>query len=518
MASDTTKEKHGLSLDASPEDVRAVSLSYILQGAGASLANASPAGLGGQYEATGKDQDPYLFSKAVAVLDFFLSHSWADGRWAKFFILLFACNHQFALVLGVIASCAWLAAEMAGMPSPVWFNAQLGLTTGPPMLLFTMVYLVALIFGHKLFHSVSEQTIFLDKACICQSDLEKKEAGIRALGATVAATKQLLICASTKYFERLWCNYEIAIFLRIRGAQSVRLYSTKFPLFFLVGLVLTMVSNYFAVIDLVGLNCNTGSETVDALLAMVLSVVGYVFCDYQLAGAAIDNLQVLATLKQFSLGEAKCFCCSVDHCLEDGTCIGCDRVLVEEHIEALYGSIEEFNDAVRTDMRQVIKDAISSDMFMFPTMQLWVYTFLMVLSNVEYAVFLPAGEPRNAQLIATFTFYVSILFWQYFVISFICRAAAALVSPSVLHTGCIGTIFRIIVSLVTVCMFALMISWNTAVIFEPTSTHLTFWVANLLPGGGLAVGFLTISTAKHVLQCISGPQTQRVSTLRLSSI
>lgn len=49
----------------------------------------------------------------------------------------------------------------------------------------------------------SEKHIFLDVACIDQSNDEKKAAGIRSLGLVASSSDRLLVCASPDYFERL---------------------------------------------------------------------------------------------------------------------------------------------------------------------------------------------------------------------------------------------------------------------------------------------------------------------------
>ena len=63
-------------------------------------------------------------------------------------------------------------------------------------------------------------TIWLDKACINQGDIE---ASLRALPVYLAGCKQLLVLAGPTYAQRLWCVLECFTFLRM-GASIRRVH------------------------------------------------------------------------------------------------------------------------------------------------------------------------------------------------------------------------------------------------------------------------------------------------------
>lgn len=78
------------------------------------------------------------------------------------------------------------------------------------------VHLLFLCFWQR-FRSLlfTPQFAFLDKLCIAQSpelaDLKAK--GILGLAAFMKHSKRLVVLWSPRYFQRLWCSYEIATFL-----------------------------------------------------------------------------------------------------------------------------------------------------------------------------------------------------------------------------------------------------------------------------------------------------------------
>ncbi|KAF4661655.1 hypothetical protein FOZ61_003050 [Perkinsus olseni] len=63
--------------------------------------------------------------------------------------------------------------------------------------------------------------VFLDKCCIPQNDPVAKAYGISMLADYLRASKKLVILWSPNYLDRLWCVYELAVFLRTHGKEDV---------------------------------------------------------------------------------------------------------------------------------------------------------------------------------------------------------------------------------------------------------------------------------------------------------
>eukprot|EP00415_Alexandrium_ostenfeldii_P002437 UN2437 len=68
----------------------------------------------------------------------------------------------------------------------------------------------------------NDPVVFLDVACICQTDDRLKDAGIKALRGFLMRSRELHVMWSPEYFSRLWCVYELAAFMRINGAGAIQ--------------------------------------------------------------------------------------------------------------------------------------------------------------------------------------------------------------------------------------------------------------------------------------------------------
>ena len=76
-----------------------------------------------------------------------------------------------------------------------------------------------------------------------------------------------------------------------------------------------------------------------------------------------NRIAVFSLLQSFSLESAKCYCCSVNHVLEGGAEILCDRELVYEHVRRLYDTIERFDDSVHESMAIRVQELMGPDAF-----------------------------------------------------------------------------------------------------------------------------------------------------------
>ena len=64
-------------------------------------------------------------------------------------------------------------------------------------------------------------TLWIDRACIPQHDIEKKTACVANLENFMASSKGLIVLLSTRYLRRLWCLFEWACFLKIHSPGSI---------------------------------------------------------------------------------------------------------------------------------------------------------------------------------------------------------------------------------------------------------------------------------------------------------
>ena len=201
--------------------------------------------------------ETYNLSVPVAQLDAFISHSWRTQRWKKFLALCLHFNINLALMASlIIGMLGSLLCSLKVLPA--WNVATTdgtsGVTnpTGPwCMLLSWFAFNFVLLFGRNLFPATSrlEPKVFLDKACIHQTDALLKEAGISSLGEFTFFSWSLVVLDSEDYLRRLWTDYELASFVIIRPRGRVVFLpvnfsvfvSVTFAAFLMVGLLLFVV-------------------------------------------------------------------------------------------------------------------------------------------------------------------------------------------------------------------------------------------------------------------------------------
>eukprot|EP00438_Fugacium_kawagutii_P020204 Skav207621 [mRNA] locus=scaffold1878:232672:235876:- [translate_table: standard] len=129
----------------------------------------------------------------------------------KFLAICHHLNVDLAIVLSVIACLLALAllllhaGHLRGV-SQFSQNLLYGALVCWPMGVFILTYL----FGHVC----SKASFWFDSVCIDQSNLFVKTQALRAVPAFIAQSNTMLILWDETVFERLWCNYELAIFAK----------------------------------------------------------------------------------------------------------------------------------------------------------------------------------------------------------------------------------------------------------------------------------------------------------------
>lgn len=72
-------------------------------------------------------------------------------------------------------------------------------------------------------------SLWLDKACIDQTSDETKAAGIELLDKYLMQAKRLLVLLSSEYLTRMWCVFELALFIKWRGVDSCQFLGLEWP-------------------------------------------------------------------------------------------------------------------------------------------------------------------------------------------------------------------------------------------------------------------------------------------------
>ena len=183
----------------------------------------------GSNRATAAD---YELSVSSRQYDYFVSHSWRAPRRQKFFALLFHFNLIPAIV--VANACAAAACmltvqgalprgtrrtEIVGtqlvVPYAPWCQAA-----GLASFLITLICWTWLRTGLEHRRLLRPLHFFLDKLCIHQTEPVLKQQGIDGIGGFLRSARTMLILWSPEYFTRLWCCFEVAVFITPEASRQ----------------------------------------------------------------------------------------------------------------------------------------------------------------------------------------------------------------------------------------------------------------------------------------------------------
>lgn len=291
------------------EDIRGLSLTTLLGGFGRLFG-------GGGAMAREEPELVYSYSRQVETLDFFVSHSWAAGRLHKFVALVMHFNARPVHSCSLLLVTSLVLLELHCFESlPSWLLAELpdnlnldhGMLRVKYLVMLTLSLLLPLLLlcWHRIGGSGAKR-LFLDIACICQSDAAKKARGIESLGALLDRSETMVVLLDETYFTRLWCAFEVACFARRAGAERLTIIPLQRPLAEFAATLMWVLAHLaiFATLTLGPgqfrghrLNAFIFLAIIGPLQAIVLQA----FISGERAAAA------LAALKTFELSKCECY-------------------------------------------------------------------------------------------------------------------------------------------------------------------------------------------------------------------
>jgi len=248
-----------------------------------------------------------------------------------------------ALVGTAFAGLGGLLSGMGMLPSICLFGNSFEM---PWSMLFGQLGLVPMLILWQ-----SQDRVFLDKACISQTNSEKKKRGIESIGAILGLSKNLLVLWDQGYLKRLWCVFELAAYVKAKGQCMDKGSLTVRPISWGYMWAALYVGNslmafwYWACADAQNVPLIGG---------------GFFLCLMVSMHIMRSMQRLVSTLKEqltaFSFSGAECYCCSVQHCdLVTGEQVLCDRKCVLGCIVAWFGSVEGFETFVRNDLYKHFK-------------------------------------------------------------------------------------------------------------------------------------------------------------------
>lgn len=196
-----------------------------------------------------------------------------------------------------------------------------------------------------------QELVFFDRLCIDQGDHDEKAEGVMNIGASLKRSKNMLVIWDETYCQRLWCQFELAAFLKTHEDGALVVLPTSLTIFF-VGVFLQNALMWYCSLLL----------SYDSIFILPVIVLGLSFHSWLTATAAVRYNKGLDTtrsqLQNFSFADAKCFCCSVDHKGPEGESMLCDREVMRKCVQHWFGSVEDFEKSVQTRVR----DALSKEL------------------------------------------------------------------------------------------------------------------------------------------------------------
>eukprot|EP00929_Paragymnodinium_shiwhaense_P099596 TRINITY_DN61328_c0_g2_i1.p1 TRINITY_DN61328_c0_g2~~TRINITY_DN61328_c0_g2_i1.p1 ORF type:complete len:836 (-),score=177.31 TRINITY_DN61328_c0_g2_i1:172-2679(-) len=301
----------------------------------------SPPAAKDPYEARDSALQDYALSEQVEALDDFVSHDWGTGRWTKFISLSVLYN---SVPAGIIASLVSVTLGLLQilfpeMVPPGLYTRQVG---GVMVTFKDGVYALpaggitfafVFVFWQRLNRSCCRRRrmLFVDKLCIHQTMQDRKIRGIMSLSAFLKVSGRFVIIWSPRYFQRLWCVYEVASWF-----QQEDLKGKALELLLPATVVCTILGKLlcFMMFWAMRVLAKTVSDEWQGLVITLVCVWLCVFVFLFSMSAQTKALQCLdEQLTGFKVREAGTFCCSVGHIMPDtDETIPCDRELVYENL------------------------------------------------------------------------------------------------------------------------------------------------------------------------------------------
>lgn len=325
------------------EDVtilRATSPAVLLQGLGRRL-RTTVGGIGMAGDERSGDEE-YAKSEQVDAIDLFLSHSWHAPWFLKYLSLLCYFNAGPSLwVVAVAAAIFFLAGKsMHFCQAASWYlQALLPIMT-------SVVYFFLFVFWSGIAVTIPwfRTKIFLDKVCIHQTDMKKKERGIKSIGALLQKSNEMLLIWDSSYFTRLWCVYELSAFRKSKPTANIHVVPVRLGLFCTFGLVASLIK---------GIIKKFSGQRLPPLLTLALESTCTMALVIMVQMFFREVSKLSDRLGEFDVRRAGCFCCDCDHVHPTShELMMCDRKLVYESIGHWYGNddidegLKNFNESI----------------------------------------------------------------------------------------------------------------------------------------------------------------------------
>lgn len=306
----------------------------------------------------------FALSEPTTEFEAFISHSWCSPGFHKYLALLFEEATHWALLAAILAGglvFCWQKTNYWPWLQP--FNYRITSEFEPffevekfsspwEYLASACAAVVVLIFFPGRFNC-KRKRFFLDCACIHQTDMRLKKAGIRHLAGFVAMARSMVIMWDGFYFSRLWCLYELGVFCKIHAdtANAIRIVPLRMSVAVLLVQAVTLLGSGLYVV-LFPLVAPYGIGTF-YLLSGVCTLVVFFGCAVAGHDLALCRMELVHQLDSFDANQAEC-------------AFADDRAEILASLVEMYGGIDEFNVFVRTDLKCAVLSKLQLHRLMLP--------------------------------------------------------------------------------------------------------------------------------------------------------
>lgn len=295
-------------------------------------------------------------SKPVTSIDEFWSHSWHGKQRWKVWCLLYVKNAWPALFVST-AAAALMALFFAFELLPGWVKTSNYAPPEPHAYGAWACWTGVLTYLSMMILWKPRADVFVDLFCIHQANPRLKAEGLLSLGAILKNSESMLVLWDDTYLKRLWCVFELAGFLQSHQANQAGLVikpTILGPATFWNVIVITFIMST----DLVFSGIPGGSVTRFLLVFITTCAVAWPVLVWRRSLVTLKG-----QLAEFTFHKTVCHCCIRGHINDNGEPMDCDRELLGTSICKWFGSVEEFDNLVRSDVEAELKKQLTVSPF-----------------------------------------------------------------------------------------------------------------------------------------------------------
>ena len=155
----------------------------------------------------------------VSEVDFFICHSWSCPATLKALAVCHQLNLNLAIATSIFA-CLFLifTIVLCGGPHVSTYSRWLTLC---PIGVFMTTYL----FGHF----INKKTFWFDRISVDQGNLLLKSQTLSEIPTFIARSSTLMVLWDDTLFDRLWCNFELAVRAKVAPNNSIQIVPSWMP-------------------------------------------------------------------------------------------------------------------------------------------------------------------------------------------------------------------------------------------------------------------------------------------------